>query len=79
MLSELILVTVYVDPRGGRAAGEKKGRKEGRKGWDAHESSSSAKVWNQLWRLWRRRRKHKWIPWVWTRITFYKVFHVNEA
>ena len=32
MLSELILVTVYVDPRGGRAAGEKKGRKEGRDG-----------------------------------------------
>ena len=42
---------MYVDPREGQGVGKKKGRKEGRMdGRDAHESSSSAKVWNQLWR-----------------------------
>ena len=35
----------------------RQGKKKGMDGRDAHESSSSAKVWNQLWR-----RKHKWIP-----------------
>ena len=44
---------MYVDPREcqWQGVGEKKGRQKGKMyGRDAHESSSSAKVWNQLWR-----------------------------